>query len=120
MTSVIECESCGREYETKASNAVVCRVCRLLLNTKYWYGKTRECVACDEKFAPLGSARDDPFCGDCAVRSSLHIDGTCVFCEQKTVLLHKDVKVCQQCARNPEQRVLFIKALTRKQREVRV
>ena len=79
----------------------------------YLKSNTRECVACDSKFAPLH--REDILCGGCdPVTSKFHVQGVCALCQTNGTLLHKDISVCKGCSTDPSKRTVFIKALAKK------
>jgi hypothetical protein len=112
-TSIIQCQDCGADYETVRRNTKYCRVCRMFRDLAYLKALTRECISCDQKFAPLH--REDILCGNCdPVTSKFHVEGVCGICQVQATLLHKDIAVCKSCATDPGQRTVFIKALAKK------
>ncbi len=111
----IQCEDCGRKYETTRKNTKYCRVCRVFRDLAYLRALTKTCVACDRDFAPM--RRDDLLCGHCdPTTSKQEVEGDCALCQVHANLLHADIAVCKGCATDPEKRELFMKALAKKRR----
>lgn len=116
MSNTIECKDCGAQFETKRRNTKYCEVCRAIRNLLYVGSHRKECVSCESTFAPL--ARDDILCGECDfIDSGKRVRGKCTVCSTaEAILMHKDIRVCLACGRNPEKRTLLLKALFKKKR----
>lgn len=110
----ITCEDCGKEVSTPRRNTKYCIVCRLFRNTVFIGHRTKVCVECEKRFAPLN--RGDVLCGGCDFTKKF-VEGSCALCERKSErLLHPDLKVCSMCATDPDKRTLFQRALAKKRR----
>ncbi len=112
----INCEDCGRSFETTRANTKFCTVCRTYRDLLYIGEQTKSCLECDQKFALL--KRSDMLCGKCDfLTSKKYVEGTCALCHNVSDrLMHKDIRVCIRCARNPEMRTLLLKALVKKRK----
>lgn len=110
----IKCVDCGQPYETRRPNTRYCAVCRLYRDLVYLGSRTKVCLDCEERFAPL--AVKDLLCGKCDfIRSKNYADGECALCHGNTSpLLHSDVAVCLVCAREPKRRELLLRAVAKK------
>lgn len=107
----ITCADCSRERETRYANTKYCLVCRLARNLQFLGERTSQCIVCENRFAPL--SRNDDLCGVCDnFPASGEPTGTCALCETIDIaILNEDVSVCKRCAKDPEKRVLFRKAV---------
>lgn len=113
-TRTITCEDCGSRSETTRANTKYCKTCRLFRNVVFIGHRTKTCIECEKRFAPLDRA--DVLCGSCDFTRPL-VAGHCALCDRDTErLLHADVKVCSMCATDPDKRVLFQRALAKKRR----
>lgn len=109
----IHCEDCKHEYETVRANTKFCQVCRTFKDLVYVGTDTRKCWLCDSTFAPLH--RKDEACADCSPRTGKMLDGECVLCQgHRHPLLSGDILVCLGCAKDPERRRTFGKAIRAK------
>lgn len=117
--TIIECADCGAPRLTKRKNTKYCRVCRLIRNIEFIGADTVDCLGCDTPFAPL--KRGEDVCGKCAVAGPAGDPrGTCAFCEvENASLVDSNISVCRVCATDPTKRVLFKKALVKKQIAIR-
>lgn len=115
-TRTIQCADCGHPYETTRKNTLYCDVCRLSRDVMYMGTRTTKCLGCSERFCRLH--RHDVLCAECdIVKSSLWGEGSCALCGQdQATRVRPDVAVCIGCAKAPEHRRVFIKALVKKVR----
>lgn len=113
-TTKIVCEDCGHDYETKRSNTKYCAVCRLFRDVMYQGTRKSKCLVCGESFCRI--TRHDALCGKCdVIKSSLHGEGDCSLCgASQAITIRNEVRVCLVCARSPEKRPTFMKALAKK------
>ena len=111
--ATIHCEDCGAERKSAPSNTRYCVPCRFLRNVEYWAAHPRKCGDCKDKFAPVDRA--DYYCGPCNLGYS-GWRGHCKLCQTDDVyLVHKDIAVCKDCARDPKQRRTLIAGLRKGQ-----
>jgi len=117
--TTIACQECGAPYKTIRSNTKYCRVCQLVRDMSYAYGRTKTCLICDKEYAPL-AVKDPPFCGEHSPWGKRgHVEGTCAVSGVEGTLLHEDVRISLAVATDPEKRDLIIRALAKKQEENR-
>jgi hypothetical protein len=110
------CEDCARDFSTRRpSQARYCRFCRIHRDLQHYGTRQETCMACDAKFCPIRAG--DRLCGDCRIlgegRSS--VVGKCAGCAtERATLLHRDIRACGKCARDPKQRAALLKVVQKK------
>lgn len=111
----IQCADCGSDYETKRSNTKYCRACRLYRDLTFIQDRTKECIECERKFAPV--TRKDLVCGSCFSHMAQVHAGHCALCDRDTQhLIHGDVACCWSCATDPKKRITLLRALAKRRR----
>lgn len=113
------CEDCGHEYQSKRANAKYCGVCRLFRDLVYHGKRKQTCLDCGERFAPFKSG--ERLCSNCDfIGSANYAAGACALCKHSThPLLSTDIAVCLGCARDPDKRDIFTKAVAKKRQSRR-
>jgi hypothetical protein len=112
MTVTIQCQDCGALREAIYRNTLYCDSCRLLRDLEYTTlsQPPRTCTArgCTETYLPIG--RKDAYCGDCSGVIT-PTRGLCIYCSQEDAPLHRNMKVCTYCLRDPEDRPRILRGL---------
>jgi hypothetical protein len=113
------CEDCGGSYLAKRSNAKYCSICRLFRDLTWLRNRQYTCLDCEARFAPFKS--NEQLCSKCDfIGSKNYVEGTCALCQHSSYpLLSADVAVCLGCARDPDKRAIFLKAIANKRRNRR-
>lgn len=110
------CEDCKRSFSTRRpQQARYCRFCRIHRDLQHYGVRQETCMVCDGKFCPIRAG--DRLCGVCRVigEGRASVRGRCAACgTSDTDLLHKDIRACGTCARDPKQRGALLKAVERK------
>lgn len=113
MNEII-CADCGAERQARNKNTKYCRVCRLSRNLVYLRKRqtTSTCVLCDTKFAPLQVG--DDLCAKCDYQPESAPVVVCALCNESRRSIDNDIAVCLECAKDPEKRDVFLRALKKK------